>query len=203
MEPGERLPRRLPGLHRRASPGRIDQDDGVHGPPPPSLGDRGSCTFYINIGSGQSALERMLEIVSSASVAGTAATGCLGSARKSRLFRTAPLFSAAYRVPMQEREQTEHERDVAARELASELDEQPKRRGYIEWRVGWKPERGRFETWSSGSSTVIEEPDEAERQRVMDELGAAAQLILARQWKTEERRQAAAGAPGRDVPLLR
>jgi hypothetical protein len=29
---------------------------------------------------------------------------------------------------------------------------------------------------------VIEEPDEAEHQRVMDELGAAAQLILARQW---------------------
>jgi hypothetical protein len=127
-------------------------------------------------------------MVTSASVAGTAATGCLGSARKSRLFRTAPLLSAAYRVPMPEREQTELERDVAARELANELDEQPKRRGYIEWRVGWKPERGRFETWSSGSSTVIEEPDEAERQRVMDELGAAAQLILARQWKAEERR---------------
>jgi hypothetical protein len=35
-----------------------DQDDGVHGPHSPSLGDRGSCTFYINIGSGHSALER-------------------------------------------------------------------------------------------------------------------------------------------------
>ena len=156
----------------------------------------------ITVGAGHSALEPLHEMVSSASVAGTAATGCLGSARKARLFRTAPLPSAAYRVPMPEREQTELERDVAARELANELDEQPKRRGYVEWRVGWKPERGRFETWSSGSSTVIEEPDEAERQRVMDELGAAAQLILARQWKAEERRQAAAGAPGRDVPLL-
>src|ERR1035438_3710824 len=33
MEPGERLARRLAGLHRKASPGRFDQDDGVHGPP--------------------------------------------------------------------------------------------------------------------------------------------------------------------------
>jgi hypothetical protein len=66
-------------------------------------------------------------MVTSASVASTAATGCLGSARKARPFRTAPLPSAAYRVPMPERE-----RDVAARELANELDEQPKRRGYIE-----------------------------------------------------------------------
>ena len=76
---------------------------------------------------------------------------------------------------MPEGEQTELERDVAASELANEVDEQPNRRGYIEWRVGWKPERGRFETWSSGSSTVIEETDEAERQLMMDELGAAAQ----------------------------
>src|ERR1035438_3184899 len=99
----------------------------------PSLGDRGSCTFYqYRLGSGQgSALEHSLGMVSSASVAGTAATGCLGSARKARLFRTAPLPSAAYRVPMPEREQTELERDVAARELANEVDEQPKRRGYI------------------------------------------------------------------------
>ena len=37
MEPGERLARRLAGLHRRASPGRFDQDDGVHGPYSPSL----------------------------------------------------------------------------------------------------------------------------------------------------------------------
>jgi hypothetical protein len=66
MEPGERLARRLAGLHRQASPGRIDQDDGVHGPYSPSLGDRGSCTFYINIDSGHLALERFLEMVTSA-----------------------------------------------------------------------------------------------------------------------------------------
>jgi hypothetical protein len=63
MGPGERLARRLAGLHRQASPGRFDQDDGVHGPLFPSLGDRGSCTFYR---PGHSALERLLEMVTSA-----------------------------------------------------------------------------------------------------------------------------------------
>jgi hypothetical protein len=84
---------------------------------------------------------------------------------------------------------------MAARELANELDRQPKHRGYIEWRVGWKPERGRFETWSSGSSTVIEESDEAERQLIMDELGASAQLILAR--PASSTNSGAGGAPRR------
>jgi hypothetical protein len=32
----------------------------------PSLGDRGSCTFYLNIDLGHSALERLLEMVTSA-----------------------------------------------------------------------------------------------------------------------------------------
>ena len=41
----------------------------------PSLGDRGSCTFYINIDSGHSALERSLEMVTSACDTGTAPTG--------------------------------------------------------------------------------------------------------------------------------
>jgi hypothetical protein len=36
----------------------LDQDDGVRGPLFPSLGDRGLCTFYINIDLGRSALER-------------------------------------------------------------------------------------------------------------------------------------------------
>jgi hypothetical protein len=160
----------------------LNQDDGVHGPWLSSQSERGSCTFY-QYRRGSSGPRTLAWNGHQRVCCGHCPTGCLGSARKTRLFRTAPLLSAAYRVPMPERE-----RDVAARELANELDEQPKRRGYIEWRVGWKPERGRFETWSSGSSTVIEEPDEAERQRVMDELGAAAQLILARQWKAEERR---------------
>ena len=38
----------------------------MHGPYSPSLGDRGSCTFYINIDSGHLALERLLEMVTSA-----------------------------------------------------------------------------------------------------------------------------------------
>src|ERR1039457_6664629 len=41
----------------------------------PSLGDRGSCTFYLNIDLGQSALERLLEMVTSACDRGTAPTG--------------------------------------------------------------------------------------------------------------------------------
>ena len=41
----------------------------------PSLGDRGSCTFYINIDSGHPALERLLEMVTSACDRGTAPTG--------------------------------------------------------------------------------------------------------------------------------
>ncbi len=36
----------------------LSQDDGVHGPRLPSQGDRGSCTLYLNIDPGRSALER-------------------------------------------------------------------------------------------------------------------------------------------------
>ena len=39
---------------------------GCTAPYSPSLGDRGSCTFYINIDSGHLALERLLEMVTSA-----------------------------------------------------------------------------------------------------------------------------------------
>ena len=49
---------------------------GCTAPYSPSLGDRGSCTTYINIDSGHSALERSPGMVSSAHVAaGTAPSG--------------------------------------------------------------------------------------------------------------------------------
>jgi hypothetical protein len=47
---------------------------GCTAPYSPSLGDRGSCTTYINIDSGHSALERLLEMVTSACDSGTAPT---------------------------------------------------------------------------------------------------------------------------------
>jgi ferredoxin len=50
----------------------LHQDDEVHGPLSPSQGNRGSCTFcQISIDSGQSTLERLLEMVTSACAAGS------------------------------------------------------------------------------------------------------------------------------------
>jgi hypothetical protein len=56
----------------------LHQDDEVHGPLFPSLGDRGSCTFY-QYRLGHSALERLLEMVTSACDRATAPTGATTS----------------------------------------------------------------------------------------------------------------------------
>jgi hypothetical protein len=76
MEPGERpVVVYLDSIDKRL----LDDSarmTGCTAPYSPSLGDRGSCTTYINIDSGHSALERSPGMVSSAHVAaGTAPSG--------------------------------------------------------------------------------------------------------------------------------
>jgi hypothetical protein len=73
MEPGERLARRLLDSIDERLLDDSTRMTGCTAPLFPSLGDRGSCTFYLNIDSGHSALE--LEMVSSACGGRTAPTG--------------------------------------------------------------------------------------------------------------------------------
>ena len=106
------------------------------------------------------------------------------------------------------------------------------RPGAIEWRVGWRPEGGRFTTWWRGTlGRLAEEPDEDERWRIVNELSDVMNLTVVRlpgetpsdtvqqiapaifdevQNETSEldaarapaRDETAAGVPDRDVPLL-
>jgi hypothetical protein len=106
------------------------------------------------------------------------------------------------------------------------------RPGAIEWRVGWRPEGGRFTTWWRGTlGRLAEEPDEGERWRIVNELSEVMNLAVVRlpgetpsdtaqqiapamfdevQNETSElaaarapaRHETAAGVPDSDVPLL-
>jgi len=55
------------------------------------------------------------------------------------------------------------------------------RPGAIEWRVGWRPEGGRFTTWWRGTlGRLAEEPDEGERWRIVNELSEVMNLAVVR-----------------------
>ena len=58
MEPGERLVVVLPDSIDERLLDDSTRMTGCTAPHSPSLGDRGSCTFYLNIDLGHSALER-------------------------------------------------------------------------------------------------------------------------------------------------
>src|ERR1035441_11004265 len=75
MEPGERPVVVCPDSIEKRLLDDSTRMTGCTAPLFPSLGDRGSCTFYLNIDLGQSALERLLEMVTSACDRGTAPTG--------------------------------------------------------------------------------------------------------------------------------
>jgi len=153
----------------------------------------------ITVGAGHSALEPLLKCEQRV-VRGTAAHRLSRLRSKGEALQTAPLPSAATVCPCQNVSRPEPERDVQPR-AGQRADEQPKNTGLHRVACRLKPEARALRTWSSGSSTVIEETDEAERQLIMDERVLPAQLILARQWKQRSAARPPQVPPWRDVPF--